>query len=77
MLFDDKKKHSLNIPAKDEHGPTTVGSLVKYLCKNVMKDQREEMFVLDGHVFVLPSCLTGVKDAADLLKTPWHTSSYK
>lgn len=53
MLFDNKKKHNLNIPAKDESdGPTTIASLVTYLCKNAMKDPREEMFVLDGHVLV-------------------------
>lgn len=54
MLFDDKKKHNLNIPAKDDSDrPTTVASLVTYLCKNIMTDRREEMFVLDGHVLVI------------------------
>lgn len=54
MLFSDKKKHNLSIPATDDSDrPTTVASLVTYLCKNVMKDQREEMFVLDGHVLVI------------------------
>jgi len=53
MLFSDNKKHNLKISAKDESNePTTIASLVTYLCKNVMKDPREEMFVLDGHVFV-------------------------
>lgn len=62
MLFSDKKKHNLNIPAKDPSDrPATVASLVAYLCKNVLKDKREEMFVLDGHV--RPGILVLINDA--------------
>jgi ubiquitin related modifier 1 len=51
MLFADQRKHSLSVPAKDERGQAvTVGWLVHYLCVEVMKDPRKEMFVLDGHV---------------------------
>lgn len=58
MLFSDNKKHNLKIPAKDESNePITIASLVIYLCTNVMKDPREEMFVLDGHVFVFACIL--------------------
>jgi ubiquitin related modifier 1 len=51
MLFSDKRKHRLSVPAKDGKGnAVTVGWLVDYLCEEVMKDTRKEMFVLDGHV---------------------------
>jgi len=51
MLFSNKRKHSLSVPAKDDTGnPVTVGWLISYLCEEVMKDTRKEMFVLDGHV---------------------------
>jgi ubiquitin related modifier 1 len=52
MLFSDQRKHSLQIPAKDDNGnAVTVGWLVHHLCEDVMKDTRKEMFVLDGHVY--------------------------
>jgi hypothetical protein len=51
MLFSDERKHKLSVPAKDDKGKAvTVGWLVDYLCEEVMKDSRKEMFVLDGHV---------------------------
>jgi ubiquitin related modifier 1 len=51
MLFSDERKHRLSVPAKDSKGDAvTVGWLVEYLCEEVMKDSRKEMFVLDGHV---------------------------
>lgn len=51
MLFSDQRKHALSVPAKDADGePVTVGWLVKYLCDEVMKDSRKDMFVLDNHV---------------------------
>jgi hypothetical protein len=54
MLFSDERKHKLAVPAKDDKGNTvTVGWLVHYLCEEVMKDTRKEMFVLDDHVYVL------------------------
>jgi hypothetical protein len=52
MLFSDERKHSLAVPAKDDKGnAVTVGWLVDYLCEEVMKETRKEMFVLDGHVY--------------------------
>ena len=54
MLFSDQRKHSLQVPAKDDKGiAVTVGWLVHHLCEEVMKDTRKEMFVLDGHVYAL------------------------
>lgn len=51
LLFANQKKYALSIPNKDESGaPSNVAFLVKYLCDNVMKDSRKDMFVLDGSV---------------------------
>lgn len=51
MLFSDQRRHLLSVPATDGNGqPVTVGWLVNYLCEEVMKDRRKDMFVLDGHV---------------------------
>ncbi len=51
MLFSDKKRHSLSIPAKDKDGkPANIAYLVDYLCKNTLRDPRQELFVLDNHV---------------------------
>ena len=51
MLFSDERKHRLSVPAKNCKGDAvTVGWLVDYLCEEIMKDNRKEMFVLDGHV---------------------------
>lgn len=51
MLFSDERKHKISIPAKDSKGDAvTVGWLVHYLCDELMKDTRKEMFVLDDHV---------------------------
>jgi len=52
MLFSDERKHRISVPATDSKGiAVTVGWLVDYLCDEVMKDNRKEMFVLDGHVY--------------------------
>jgi ubiquitin related modifier 1 len=51
MLFSDERKHNLVVPVKDGKGnAVTVAWLVEYLCEEVMKDTRKEMFVLDDHV---------------------------
>lgn len=51
MLFSNKRKHSLSIPSKDEDGKVTnIAYLVHFLCENVMKDSRKELFILDGTV---------------------------
>jgi len=51
MLFSNQRTHRVEIPSEDEDGKTvTLAFLIDYLCKNVMKDSRKEMFILDGHV---------------------------
>jgi ubiquitin related modifier 1 len=53
MLFSDQRRMQISVPSKDEEGAVAnVGFLVKYLCQNVMKDQRKDLFVLDGAVYV-------------------------
>lgn len=49
MLFNNTQSHALSIPATDEQGsPTKVKDLIPWLCDNVMKDSRRELFVLSG-----------------------------
>ncbi|GME48185.1 Beta-grasp fold ferredoxin-type [Neofusicoccum parvum] len=51
MLFSNQRKHEIALPAKDESGqPATIAFLVRYLCKNTMRDHRKELFVLDDAV---------------------------
>jgi ubiquitin related modifier 1 len=51
MLFDNKRKLSITVPAKGKDGSnTTIADLVRHLCDNVMKDPRKELFILDGTV---------------------------
>lgn len=51
MLFGDKRRHSLSIPAVDKDGkPATVAFLIDHLCRDTMKDSRKELFVLDDHL---------------------------
>lgn len=53
MLFADERHHSLTIPSTDKDGsPSTIAYLIDYLCENVMKDTRKDLFVLDGHLCV-------------------------
>jgi len=53
MLFSDKRRHSLVIPAKDKDGKAAnVAFLMGYLCTKVMKDSRKELFMLDNHLYV-------------------------
>lgn len=53
MLFSNKKEYDISLPGKDKQGsPATVNFLVDYLCKEVMKDHRKELFVQDGTVYV-------------------------
>jgi ubiquitin related modifier 1 len=56
MLFSDQKRHAISIPITDENSkPVTVAYLIDYLCKNVMKDSRKELFVLDSQMYASPS----------------------
>lgn len=51
MLFDNIPKHSVSLSSDAADGnPPTIGYLVTYLCDNLMKDSRKELFVLDGAV---------------------------
>lgn len=52
MLFSNKRKHELSIPITENSGLNpTVQYLVQYLCDNLMKDPRKELFVLDDSVY--------------------------
>lgn len=54
MLFAHEKRHSLSLPAADKEGkPATIAFLMDYLCRNTMKDERKELFVLDDHLYVV------------------------
>ncbi|OCT50776.1 Ubiquitin-related modifier 1 [Cladophialophora carrionii] len=62
LLFDNVSKHSLSFAKDaDEGKPPTVGFLVKYLCGNLMKDSRKELFVLNGNV--RPGILVLINDS--------------
>jgi ubiquitin related modifier 1 len=51
MLFSNARTHEIEIPCQDDQGnAVTVGYLIQYLCREVMKDSRKEMFVLEDHV---------------------------
>ena len=51
MLFSNQRKHTLSIPTKDESGSASnIAFLVRYLCENVIRDSRRELFVLDDTV---------------------------
>lgn len=56
MLFSDQRIHKLSIPTHDADGKAvTIAYLITHLCENVMKDNRKELFVLDDHMYVVPS----------------------
>ena len=51
MLFSDQRVHTVEIPSRDESGsPVTIAYLIHWLCDNLMRDTRKEMFLLDDHV---------------------------
>ncbi|KAF1826987.1 ubiquitin related modifier 1 [Dissoconium aciculare CBS 342.82] len=62
MLFSDQRKHSISIPSTDPQGqPSTVRFLVTWLCDNLMKDPRKDVFVLEDSV--RPGILVLINDA--------------
>ncbi|KAH6840838.1 ubiquitin-related modifier 1 [Chaetomium sp. MPI-CAGE-AT-0009] len=62
MLFDNQRRHSVSLPAVDTSGkPANIAFLIQYLCKNLMKDPRAELFVLDDHI--RPGILVLINDA--------------
>lgn len=51
MLFSNQKKHHVSLPVQDEAGnASSIAYLIRYLCDNVMRDPKKELFVLDDHV---------------------------
>jgi len=62
ILFSNERKLKISLPLKGQNGnPPDVGYLAQYLCKNVMKDQRKELFVLNNTV--RPGILVLINDA--------------
>ncbi|MCJ1337089.1 Ubiquitin- modifier 1 [Bachmanniomyces sp. S44760] len=62
LLFSNQRKHEIAIPASDEKGhPANMALLISYLCHNLMKDRRMEMFVSDGSI--RPGVLVLINDA--------------
>jgi len=62
MLFSNERKLKVSLPLKDQNGNLAdIGYLVQYLCENVMKDQRKELFVLNNAV--RPGILVLINDA--------------
>jgi len=51
MLFSNQRSHRIQIPAKDSAEQlANVGFLVRYLCENLMKDKRKDLFVLEDRM---------------------------
>jgi ubiquitin related modifier 1 len=47
MLFSNENRHEIQVPATGkDNAPVNVAYLVQYLCDEVMKDKRKELFVL-------------------------------
>ncbi|KAK3116230.1 Ubiquitin- modifier 1 [Teratosphaeriaceae sp. CCFEE 6253] len=62
LLFSNQRKHKISIPTTDpQKEPSNVGYLVKWLCENLIKDPRKEMFVLEDSV--RPGILVLINDA--------------
>lgn len=51
MLFSNKRKHNISLPAHlDDGSRPKITYLLQYLIDNVMKDERRDLFVLEGNV---------------------------
>lgn len=52
MLFSNKKKHEVQMPAADSKtsAPSTIADLISFLCDNLMDDPRKDLFVLEDTV---------------------------
>ena len=72
MLFDNQRRHSVSLPAFGTGSqPVNIAFLIQHLCKNLMKDPRSELFVLDNHMYVLlPSIPVFIHLHADLHSRP-------
>jgi len=76
MLFDNQRRHAVDLPATDPGGkPATIALLIDHLCQHLMKDPRTDMFVLDSHMCVsraefltvVSSCLAPSRPARSCL----------
>ncbi|CAI6332621.1 unnamed protein product [Periconia digitata] len=64
LLFSNKRTHTITLPAhtpSTSTTPTTIRDLVIYLCDELMRDPRRDLFVLDGTV--RPGILVLINDA--------------
>lgn len=62
MLFDNITKHSVSLPSKTNEGTTpNIGYLINYICTNLMKDSRKELFIQNSHI--RPGILVLINDA--------------
>ncbi|KAL2207490.1 ubiquitin-like modifier 1 [Sarocladium strictum] len=62
MLFSDERSHALSVPKTNKNGtPYTIADLIDHLCRDVMKDTRQELFVLDNSL--RPGILVLINDA--------------
>ena len=62
LLFDNVAKHKVSLPLKVEGSASpNVGYLVKYIVDNMLKDPRQELFVLDGSMCVSLPWLCGIQ----------------
>ncbi|KAI5303222.1 hypothetical protein KEM56_007777 [Ascosphaera pollenicola] len=62
MLFANERKHKVSIPSTNESGqPADIAYLVRWLCENLLKDPRKELFVLNDSV--RPGILVLINDA--------------
>ncbi|KAL6719592.1 Ubiquitin-related modifier 1 [Lecanora helva] len=62
LLFSNQRKHHLCLPSSDVEGrPANLAHLIKYLCDELMKDPRKDMFIVNETV--RPGVLVLVNDA--------------
>ncbi|MCJ1472820.1 Ubiquitin- modifier 1 [Lambiella insularis] len=62
MLFSNKRRHELVIPAKDENNKQmTMADLIHYLFTTLMNHHRKDMFVVNGSI--RPGILILINDA--------------
>lgn len=51
MIFSNQRNHKVAVPAVDEDGkPANVAFLIRYLCDNMMQQDKKELFILDDTV---------------------------
>lgn len=77
MLFDNQRRHAVSLPSTDSSGqPANIAFLIDHLCKNLMKDPRTDLFVLDNHMCVSsPTSMLSNIIANSVLVAPASSSS--